>query len=406
MLVDFKDAYRMVLESNIKIIGSQRVDFSSSLHRVLARDIIAEQNMPLCAVSNMDGYAFSFDDYELLKNQGLRILDFNPAGSQKTILQRGGAIKTLTGAMMPENSDTIVIIEQVEQYQGMLKLKDNTSFLQRGQWVRQVGDHYCQGEKLLDRGTRIRAYEIGLLAELNQSFVSVYQKPKVGILSSGNEVIEVGQERDHLGQVRSVNQHLLSAMIQEMGGIPIIKEICQDDFEMLERLFVELLEECDLIVTTGGMSKGDFDFTQDVIKKYANVEFHGINVKPGKPTLFAMSKQKQPKPILGLPGNPNASALMFYLFGGAIIEKFFGLKKEIPQLKAVLDTPIKRSDSRLEFRSLELRIKDGVYYVSEESKKSNQSAIINNLCNQSALAVLKENDLDLDKGSQVDIILF
>ncbi|WP_104697611.1 MULTISPECIES: molybdopterin molybdotransferase MoeA [unclassified Helicobacter] len=403
MLINFDEAIQKILDSEIPSIGSEKIVFSNSIDRVLDEDIFAEESMPLAPLSSMDGYAFNFEDLEFFRNNGLIITQDNPAGSDFSDLKPQSAIKTFTGSLMPKNSDTLVIVEDVEVREGRIFLKSDVS-LKRGDWVRQIGDNYKEGDLLLQRSCKITPYEIGLLAELNRVFVKVKQKPRVGILTSGNEIIEVGERREHLGQVRSSNNHILSAMIEKMGGSALIYSNTKDDFESLRRIFAQMLRECDFIVTTGGMSKGDYDFTQDVILESSNIVFKGVNIKPGKPTMFAIDK-KSNKPILGLSGNPNAVAITFYLFGKTIMAKM--LQQNSTPLKIVrakLVEDVVKNDDRVEFRSCFISQVDGIYHTSFANKKKNQSAIINNLCGESALAILDHKILE--KNQEVKVILF
>ena len=409
MLVSFFDAYQKVLESDIKKLGSERIIFSNALNRILAEDIYAKEDVPACALSSMDGYAFCIKDLEQLKTTGLKILGSNPAGNMPDPLPRGHALKTFTGAVMPEGSDSVVIIEDVEVEDNLLKLKNDAMSPYENQWIRQKGDNYKKGELLLPKGSKITPFEIALLAELNQVFIQVYQRPKIGILASGDELVEVGEMKDNIAQVRSTNPHLLSAMIEQMGAIAVVKEKVQDEFKEdglspLERSFLELLDECDVILTTGGMSKGDFDFTQQVIKKYANTVFHGINIKPGKPTLFAISKDAK-KPILGLPGNPNATGVIFFLFSKAIMANLLNQKIYPKKLLAKLTCNLAKTDSRLELRACSLSINNGLYEINQDMKKTNASAIINNLCQNTALAILPDGIREFYPGDMLEIIL-
>lgn len=403
MLVDFNQAIQKILDSNIPIMGSEKVNFSNSLDRVLDEDIFAGESMPLAPVSSMDGYAFNFKDLKYFQDNGLSIAHDNPAGSDFEQLESQTTIKTFTGSLMPKNSDTLVIVEDVF-------IKDNKIFLKpnitpkKGDWVREVGDNYKEGELLLQKQCKISPYEIGLLAELNKIFIKVKQKPRVGILTSGNEIIEVGERREHLGQVRSSNGHILSAMVEKMGGIALVYSNVEDNINGLKEIFVRMLKECDFIVTTGGMSKGDYDFTQKVIFELSEIVFKGVNIKPGKPTMFAIDK-KFNKPVLGLSGNPNAVAITFYLFGGVVMKKM--LQQDHIPLKIIyakLAEDVLKNDDRVEFRSCFISQIDGFYQISFSNKKKNQSAIINNLCGESALAILDQKILK--KNQEIKVILF
>ncbi len=409
MLVSFFDAYESILKSNIKKLGSERIIFSNALNRILSENIYAKEDVPACALSSMDGYAFCFKDLEKLKTTGLKILGSNPAGNIPSALPEGCALKVFTGSMIPKGSDTILIIEDAHVEDNLLRLKDDAKIPNCYQWIRQRGDNYQKGDLLLSKGSKITPFEIALLAELNQVFIQVYQRPRIGVLVSGDELVEVGEIKDNIAKVRSSNPHLLSAMIEYMGATAIIKENVRDEFNKdcpsrLESSFLELLDECDIILTTGGMSKGDFDFTQEVIKRYATTIFHGVNIKPGKPALFAISKVSN-KPILGLPGNPNATGVVFFLFSKAILANLTDQKIYPKKLLAKLTSKLSKTDSRLEFRACNISINNGIYEINQDTKKANTSAIINNLCQNTALAILPDGINEFYPGDMLEIIL-
>ncbi len=213
----------------------------------------------------MDGYAIMFEDLELLSTQGLTILPPNKAGNpERPTLTKAHAIKTFTGSIMPLNADTLVIVEHITHKDDKIFLNAPLDSIRKSQWIRQVGDNYKENEILLHKGDKIGAFEVGLLAELNQSFVQVYQKAKVGILCVGDEIIEVGQDSPHHNVVRSVNTHLLESLLLQMGQEPIIYPIIKDDKEMIQTAYIQALKECDILLTTGlEHLKEQFIYTQN-----------------------------------------------------------------------------------------------------------------------------------------------
>ncbi|PAF44051.1 hypothetical protein BJI48_03985 [Helicobacter sp. 11S02596-1] len=406
--ISFKDAIRILQESAIAPIGKEKIIFSDALGRVLAEDIIAKDDMPRFATSGMDGYAFRHEDIGVLAKEGLILQGDNPAGQEGEIaLESQAAIKTFTGSKMPQNSDTLVLVESVICQDGRVVLNPKAPLPKKGDWVRQAGENYAKGDILLQKGTNIGPYEIGLLADLNQVFVKVFRKPRVGILSGGAEIIEVGEETSAKNCVRSVNNHLLKAMVTSLGGEAILYPIMPDDKQKIIEMMREAFLDCDILLTTGGMSMGDYDFTQEAIFEICDVAFKGVRMKPGKPVAYgSYDGGNQKKHLLALPGFPNSAALTFYLFGRLIFAKMFGKRFEHRFLKAILKEDIARTDSRMEFRVCDLAVSDGHYEVSFSSKRVLQSSVVNNLCGESALVILQENGMDLKKGSEVDILLF
>lgn len=405
--ISFSEAVDFITHSKISPLGREKVIFSDSLGRVLAQDVIAKSDMPKFPTSSMDGYAFCFEDVQKLAREGLIFQGDNPAGASVEPLKSNSTIKTFTGSTMPKNSDTILLVEHSFSEGGRVFLSKDAPLPKKGDWVRSVGENYAQGDILLKRGDVIGAYEMGLLADLNEVFVEVFRKPRVGILSGGSEIIEVGQERASENAIRSVNNHLIKAMAESMGAQALLYPIMPDDKESIKEMMIEAMSECDMLVSTGGMSMGDYDFTQQAIFELSEVVFKGVRIKPGKPVSYALYNQGNlKKPLLGLPGSPNSAAVTFYLLGRLIFAMMLGIDYKHQFLKATLSEDVKRSDFRMEFRVCDLEIIEGEYYASFSKKRAFQSSVINNLCGKTALVVLEENGSNLYKGDVVNMLLF
>ncbi|PAF53516.1 hypothetical protein BKH42_05565 [Helicobacter sp. 13S00482-2] len=406
--ISFYQALDLVSKSNIAPMSVEKVIFSDSLGRVLAQDIVAKIDMPKFPTSSMDGYAFCFEDFPKLLKEGLVLDGDNPAGANFDFsLKPASAIKTFTGSKMPKGSDTILLVEYSVIRDNKVFLSQDAPVTKKGQWVRCIGENYCKGDVLLKKGSAIGAYEIGLLADLNQIFVEVFRKPKVAILTGGSEIIEVGEHRENENVIYSVNNHLLKAMVSLMGGEAILYPIIPDNKEIIRELMSEALRDCDILLSTGGMSMGDYDFTQEVLAELCEVLFKGVRIKPGKPFTYALYHQNgKTKYLLGLPGSPNSAALSFYLFGSVVFARMLGMNYQHQFLKATLTEDVLRNDNRMEFRVCDLEIFNGKYHVGFSKKRAFQSSVINNLCGQSALVVLPENEGNLYSGQEVDIILF
>lgn len=405
-LISYKEALHILDSIPIEPLGTQQVHFKNALNRILAQDVKAPCNVPAYPTAAMDGYAIMFEDLELLSTQGLTILPPNKAGNpERPTLTKAHAIKTFTGSVMPLNADTLVIVEHITHKDDKIFLNAPLDSIRKSQWIRQVGDNYKENEILLHKGDKIGAFEVGLLAELNQSFVQVYQKAKVGILCVGDEIIEVGQDSPHHNVVRSVNTHLLESLLLQMGQEPIIYPIIKDDKEMIKTAYIQALKECDILLTTGGMSAGDYDYTQEIMQELSQIHFKGVRLKPGKPVAFGVANKTL---ILGLPGFPNSCAVTFLLFGTSLLARLQNRIHKPPHTEATFEATLleecKRSDSRLEFRACEVFSHNGKLSVSFAKKKSLQSSMVNNLTHNTALAILEENGSDLPKGAVVQVM--
>lgn len=412
-MISYDEALQILRSLPLRPLGTQQIHFKDALNRICAKEVRAAHNVPSVPTSAMDGYAIAWRDLSLLESSGLRLLAPNKAGNPtRPSLESGCAIKTFTGSLLPHNADTLIIIEHIEQRGDSIVLnelgRELVAGFKQGQWVRQVGDNYKQGELLLSPGDKIGAFEIGLLAELNCSFVEVYQRTRVGVLCVGDEIVEVGQELNEevSGVVRSVNTHLLESLLRAMGQEPLIYPIMRDDRVALRLAYERALGECDVLLSTGGMSVGDYDFTKEIMQELTEMHFHKVRLKPGKPVACGIYKQDGRQCIaLGLPGYPNSCALTFLLFGAPLLARLQGREWAQFRLSAQLAEPLKRSDTRMEFRACDVRSENGTLRVSFESKKSLQSSMINNLTHNTALALLPENGGDLDAGERVEIIL-
>lgn len=405
-LISYAEANEILHTLPLEPLGVQQVHFKNALYRICAQDLCAPYDVPAYPTAAMDGYAINFDDMPLLLTQGLQILPPNKAGNpMRPTLQRGYAIKTFTGSIMPINADTLIIVEHISLQEDRIFLSAPQEQVQKAKWIRQVGDNYKQGQVLLQKGDRIGAFEIGLLAELNQSFLLVYQKVRVGILCVGDEIIEVGQISPHHNVVRSVNAHLLESLLLQMGQEPIIYPLLKDDKQEIKNAYKKALNECDMIVSAGGMSMGDYDYTQEVIAELTNIAFKGVRLKPGKPVICAIYEDSnKKKPILGLPGFPNSCAITFLLFGSILLARLQNRIYQPSIFCATLCEDVKRSDSRLEFRACDVHQHNGTLQVSFSTKKSLQSSMINNLTHNAALAILEENGSNLKAGEQVKVM--
>lgn len=372
--MEFKEAKSLLQSQNIAPLGIERVFLHDALGRILANDILAPSNMPSFPLSNMDGYAFN-SAFKDTKN--FKILGENPAGSTQPTLPLNApfAIKTFTGAKIPQNADMLAPIEHCKIKQDSLKIEILPHI---GQHIRQVGENYKKGETLLKKSTRLNANHIGLLASLNQVFIEVFTRPRVGILVSGNELLELGESISDSKELYNANGHLLLAKILENGGIPKLYPILKDDKAQVESSVQLALDECDMVVSSGGASVGDYDFIATFCKERAEeVIFKGVRIKPGQHIIYAQFNQKH---FFALPGFPNSTLVTFELFVKEILLRLLGTKPTTTILKIPLNHNINKNDARLEFRVCNVRNVNGDFSIDFQDKKDFQSAILNNFC--------------------------
>ena len=394
-------------ENSIEILNSivlnnscsEKLFITNAISRVVAKDIIADHNSPLFPTSAMDGYAIKYAD---LENDGIEIIDKNPAGSalDKEVTQ-GTCIKTFTGSLMPLGSDTLVPIENVEVIGNKIKITKKVSL---GFSIRDVGENYKKNEILIKKGTVIGFAEIGVLASLNISQIDVIVNPTIAVASTGSEVLDLGELQTNDSQIRSSNHLTLEALFKSNGADVLQMGIVKDDMDSITNLLETALQKADIIVTTGGVSVGDYDFVQDVIKDKlkAEVLFHGVTIKPGMHILLAI---KDKKVIIALPGFAYSSTVCAILYVLPLIYKFRNSNQTLPIVKARITQNMPRKIEKTIFTACNVNYINGEYIIDFKNKKQGTSAILTNMLESPALLIQSDNSEDIKNNDLVDILL-
>jgi molybdopterin molybdotransferase len=388
----------MISLLSIGNIRSERIFLSSALGRILAEDIVADSDYPLYPTSAMDGYAIIHGD--LGEYDSLEILGDNPAGADEIDgVMSGACIKTFTGSLMPSGADTLIPIENV-RVEGEYIVIEKT--VPKGFAVRPVGESYREGEVLIPCGTKIGFAEIGVLAGINRVMIRVAQRPRVAIIATGSEILDIGESARHAGQIRSSNSYTLQALVDSLGGESVQMGIVGDDKASIMERFEDALRSCDIVVSTGGVSVGDYDFVKDIVPRLgAEVIFKGVNIKPGQHVMVA---QRGEKFIVSLPGFAYSSTVTFVLFAAPLIARMLGIENAYEMIEATLKVPFGKRSNKSEFTACNLSFEDGRYWVDFEGKKSGSSAILTNLLGNAGLMICGEEDGDLETGTLVRVI--
>ena len=397
--INYDESLNILNNLNFKEKSKEKLFLTNAIGRVLAEDIIAQENSPAFATSAMDGYAIIAKDQQL---DSISIIDKNPAGSVvDSVVSSGVCIKTFTGSLMPKGADTLIPIENVEVIDNTIQV---TKEVPAGFAVREVGENYKQNEVLIKKGTIIGFAEIGVLASLNIAQINVYIQPTVAIASTGSEILDLGQIQTNDAQIRSSNHLTIEALAKKAGARTIQLGIVKDDIDSITQLFEEGLAQADILVTTGGVSVGDYDFVQDVIKDKigADVLFHGVTIKPGMHLLVA---QKENKLIIALPGFAYSSTVCAILYVLPMIYKYEGAQKELPIVKARIQQDFPLKMKKTIFTACNVTYTNNEYVIDFEGKKQGTSAILTNMLGSPALLIQKENSQDLKAGDMADIIL-
>jgi molybdopterin molybdotransferase len=379
------------------VLRKENVFLSDALGRYLAEDLIADENSPSQPTSAMDGYAVVHSD---LVSGRIKILGDNPAGSDETReVTSGNCIKTFTGAGMPHGADTLIQIENVTVVGDEIIINEEVPY---GNSVRPIGESYSEGDVLIQRGSKIGFAEIGVMAGLNTAVVPVMLKPRVATLSTGSEILEIGQTQENTSQIRSSNHHTIAAIANMAGAEVVQMGVVKDDRDSITAAFENALASADIVVSTGGVSVGDYDFVKDVIPALgAEVIFKGVKIKPGQHILVA---QKGEKFILGLPGFAYSSTVTFLLYVVPLIKKFLGTEKVFEMVEATLAEPFNKRSKKSEFTACNLSFRDGKYVVDFDGKKVGTSAILTNMLGDAALIVSSESDGPMEAGESVKVI--
>ncbi|MCD6173784.1 MAG: molybdopterin molybdotransferase MoeA [Sulfurimonas sp.] len=377
---------------------NENIPLSSALGRVLAKDIVAKENDPKFPTASMDGYAVIHADLDL---DSITILGDNPAGhDERRLITNGTCIKTFTGSKMPEGADTLIQIENVNNQDEKITIEEKVPL---GSSVRPIGEGYKKGDVLIKKGTKISFTEIGVMAGLNRVMINVAIKPRVAVIATGSEILDLGQESDNPAQIRSSNNYTLAALFESAGAEVIQLGTVGDDRDSIMQTFENALASADILVSTGGVSVGDYDFVKDIVPRLgAEVIFKGVGIKPGRHIMVA---QREDKFVLALPGFAYSSTVTSILYALPLISKMLGKEIAYRTVEAKLSENFTKRSRFTEFTACNITIEDGEYFVNFDGKKVGSSAILTNMLNNSALMITSEDDNNLEEGTFVNVIL-
>lgn len=397
-LLSYETSQNMLDLLHVNSSRYENVPLSSSLGRILREDIVAEFNDPQFPTASMDGYAVIHSD---LESGSIRILGDNPAGhEEKRVLTTGECIKTFTGSMMPSGADTLIQIENVTVRDAKITIDEKVPL---GNAVRPVGEGYRAGDVLIKKGTKIGFAQIGVMAGLNCVMVKVALRPRVAVISTGSEILDLGVNSDNPAQIRSSNNYTLCALFEQAGAEVVQLGTVGDDKASILKTFENALSCADILVSTGGVSVGDYDFVKDIVPRLgAEVVYKGVAIKPGKHILVA---QRADKFVLALPGFAYSSTVTAILYVLPLVAKMLGRTHAYKTVAAKLSEDFTKRSRLTEFTACNIAVEDGEYFVNFKGKKVGSSAILTNMLDGSALMVTGEDDGNLSAGTSVNVIL-
>lgn len=399
-MITVEKALQQILDSTAPL-GLEKVTLISTLGRVLAEDIYAPRDIPPMDNSAMDGYAVASEDTIGASQDNplfFDVIEDVPAGymPQKTV-GFAEATRIMTGAPVPEGVDAVIRVEDTQQDDDRVKIFSQANI---GQNIRSAGEDVREGERVLPRGTIIRPAEIGMMASLGRSVVTVYQRPLVAILATGDELVDIdGMVSPE--KIISSNTYSSTAQVIECGGVPLQIGIARDTKEDLADKFKDAMRG-DIIVSSAGVSVGDYDFVKEVMTEMGiSIEFWQVAQRPGKPFTFGRAEGKL---FFGLPGNPVSSMITFEQYVRPSILKMMGhttiFRKAI---KAVArEDIIKKKGLRYFIRAM-VRYENGHYTATTTGEQG--SGILKSMVMANGIIVLPEDITSVTAGDEVTVQL-
>jgi molybdopterin molybdotransferase len=381
--------------SRIQALGTEQVDVLASLGRVLAQPIVSRREIPPWPNSSMDGYAVRAEDTG--RGAALAVVGRVEAGGMPTrSLGRGEAMRIFTGAPLPEGADTVVPQEDVDADDGRIALRER---LERAAFVRPRGEDMRVGERVLEPGTLLTAAEIGLLATLGHGQVRVHRRPRVAILSTGNELADLGIDPGP-GQIPNTNTYTLMAQALEAGADPVNLGVARDRLESIEER-LRAAGDTDVLVSSAGVSVGELDLVREALTR-AGAELHlwQVSMRPGKPITFGSLGRR---PIFGLPGNPVSAMVTFELFVRPALLKMAGRRRLTrPRVRARALATVPNPGSRRGY--LRVRLEPSAHGLGARLTGEQGSAILRSMVAADGLAVVPP-DTVVPTGEELEVIV-
>jgi molybdopterin molybdotransferase len=339
-ILTFSEARRCVEEHAAKLAPSlvEQVELLEALGRYVAEDIAADRDLPPFDRATRDGYAVRGEDVASVPLE-LKLLGQVKAGElwRGAAIGAGECVEIMTGAPMPAGADAVVMVEYTAEQNGRVRLERSVT---KGENVVPTGSEARRGQVLLKRGTRMGAAQVGVAATVGKSKVAVYRRPRVAILSTGDEVVELDVSPE-VQQIRNSNSYSLAAQVTQAGGKPVQLPIAPDDKVRLQSLIREGLES-DLLLLSGGVSMGKYDLVEQVLEEFgAEFYFTGAMIQPGRPVVFGRMKTGRQTYFFGLPGNPVSTMVTFELFASCMVAALAGGKRPLKFAAAKLTSPVK-----------------------------------------------------------------
>lgn len=400
----------------VEVLEAEERPLLEALGQVLAEDVASSFNIPPLDNTAMDGYAVRATDTGGASPDSpviLRVTGEVAAGYVfEGAVSAGTAVRIMTGAPVPSGADAIVPFEETDEPfdtapEGSRRLEASVRVFKQalpGANIRRAGEDVRKGQTVLAKGSVLRPSEIGVLASLGRATVQVVRRPVVAILSTGDELVEAGQPRPP-AKIYDANAYSVAALVSRYGGVPRLLGIARDTVEDLTARIHEGLD-ADMLVTSAGVSRGDYDVVKDVLAHEGDIDFWTVAMKPGKPLAFGcFPKHDRRVPHIGLPGNPVSSMVTFELFGRPALMKMMGKTDwRRPVVRAIAEERIaNRDDPRRFYARCIVRERDGRYYASLTGPQG--SGMLTSMVYANALTVIPPEVDEVQPGEEIDVIM-
>jgi molybdopterin molybdotransferase len=411
-VISVEEALTKILNT-VQVLDKETRPLLDCLGQVLAEDVYSSLDIPPHDNSAMDGYALQAKDIEGANLNNPRVLtvvgEVAAGDIPKVKVQSGTAVRIMTGAFVPDGADVVVpfeVTDEVDRKQGIVsksKIGIRTS-LGKGCNIRDKGEDIANGEMAFQKGKMLGPADIGVLASMGRNSISVTRRAVVGILATGNEVVDISQPLTD-GKIYNSNSYSLAAQVLRYGGIPMLLGVAPDDTQQLT-LAIRSGLDCDMLITSGGVSLGDYDIVKQVLAAEGKVDFWTVRMKPGKPLAFGLFQRSNGEqvPHLGLPGNPVSSMITFEVFARPAIFKMMGRNNSIKSnVTAVLEDSVRNSDQRRIFARVVVTKKNNEYFARLTGPQG--SGILTSMAQANGLAIIPEDTTEVKSGERVEVMM-
>jgi molybdopterin molybdotransferase len=406
-MIPVEEALDKIL-ANVSTLEPETKPILECLGQVLSEDVYSDVTIPPTDNSAMDGYAVQWESVEGANDQNPAIVKIIGEVAAGYIFEGkvapGTAVRIMTGAPVPAGADTVVQFEHTdeEDRKNMARSSDEIGILrvsEKGKNIRGAGEDVKKGDVVLMKGMVLRPQEIGVLASLGYAEASVIRRPVIAIMATGDELVDVGQPLPP-GKIYNSNAYSTASQVIRYGGIPLVLGIGQDNRESLSNKIVEAMDS-DMLLTSGGVSMGDYDIVKDVLAEHGSIGFWTVYMKPGKPLAFGIMEQEGKRvPHLGFPGNPVSTMITFEQFARPAILKMLGKTSFAkPTVKAISQSRFKNTDGRRVYARGIVEKRDDRYYVRSTGPQG--SGILTSMVRANGLVIVPEDSDGAHEGDEV-----